>query len=207
MQNNQQNRLHLNFGFNNNNNDRNFAAEQGRAYPTTPSTFPQPVYPNQNGQQEVWGTQQGNNAYGGAGYFVNPQGYSAPYQPGMQPPPQQAFRTPQGYNDGTNGLVHQFSNQNLGTPRSGSPYGRQPTTPNAQRPRTAGSSGQPQQYGGYLSAHMPGQHQPSLNDDEPPPKNPDKYTDNIIKRSRLSTGLVSDFFRQSVQRARDRNAR
>ncbi|EKG19532.1 hypothetical protein MPH_03396 [Macrophomina phaseolina MS6] len=205
MQNNQQNRLHLNFGFNNNN-DRNFAAEQGRAYPTTPSTFPQPVYPNQNGQQEVWGTQQANNAYGGAGYFMNAQGGYSPQYQGMQPP-QAAYRAPQGYNDGTNGLVHQFSNQNLGTPRSGSPYGRQPS-PNAQRPRTAGSSGQQQQqYGNYLSAHMPGQHQPSLNDDEPPQKNPDKYTDNIVKRARLSTGLVSDFFRQSVQRARDRNAR
>ncbi|KAF2145789.1 uncharacterized protein K452DRAFT_220971 [Aplosporella prunicola CBS 121167] len=200
MQNNQQgNRLHLNFGFNN---DRNLAAEQGRAYPTTPSTFPQPVYPNQNGQQEVWGAQQGNY-----GYFMNPQQYpqyQQQQQQGLQTPGA-VYRSPAGYNDGTNGLVHQFSNQNLGTPRSGSPYGRQPS-PNTQRPRTAGS-GQQQQYGNYLSAPFSGQKQSSLNDDEPPPKNPDLYSENIGRRAKLSTGLVSDFFKQSVQRARDRNAR
>ncbi|KAK8166602.1 serine/threonine-protein kinase cot-1 [Phyllosticta citrichinensis] len=194
MQNNQPNRLHLNFGFNN---DRsNSAAEQGRAYPTTPSTFPQPVYPNQNGQQEVWGTQQSN----AASYFMNAQGgYPPQYQPGMQTPG--AYRQPAGYVDGANGLVHQFSNQNLGTPRSGSPYGRQPS-PNPHRPRTAGQ----QQPGSFLTPQMPGQ-RPALNDEEAPPKNPDKYADNINKRARLSTGLVQDFFKQSVQRARDRNAR
>lgn len=194
MQNNQPNRLHLNFGFNN---DRsNLAAEQGRAYPTTPSTFPQPVYPNQNGQQEVWGTQQSN----AASYFMNAQGgYPPQYQqPGMQTPG--AYRQPAGYVDGANGLVHQFSNQNLGTPRAGSPYGRQPS-PNPHRPRTAGS--QQPQHGNFLTP----QQRPTLNDEEAPPKNPDKYADNINKRARLSTGLVQDFFKQSVQRARDRNAR
>jgi hypothetical protein len=51
----QSNRLQLNFGFQG---AQNFGgAEQGRAYPTTPSTFPQP-FPNTQGQQEVWGTAQ-----------------------------------------------------------------------------------------------------------------------------------------------------
>ncbi|TKA70556.1 hypothetical protein B0A49_02993, partial [Cryomyces minteri] len=74
------NRLHLNFGFQ----DRNFSAEQGRNFPTTPSTFPQPMYPNAAGQQEVWGTQQTNNGYSGApaGYFMN-----NPYPPQYQQQP------------------------------------------------------------------------------------------------------------------------
>ena len=61
------NRLHLNFGFNN---QQNFAAEQGRAFPTTPSTFPQP-FPNSAGHQEVWGTQQTTSGITSQGYFYN----------------------------------------------------------------------------------------------------------------------------------------
>ncbi|KAF2085191.1 serine/threonine-protein kinase cot-1 [Saccharata proteae CBS 121410] len=208
------NRLQLNFGFGERS---NLAAEPGRAYPTTPSTFPQPVYPNQNGQQEVWGTQQANNAYGGAGYFMNtPNQNQNQYQYQQQGAPLQApgaaYRGQAGYADGTNGLVHQFSNQNLGgSPRAGSPYGRQPS-PATGRPRTAGGGPQqqqhPQQYGNYLYAQAHGQHrQPSLCDDEPPEKNPEKYAENVGRRAKLSTGLVSNFFKESVQRARDRNAR
>lgn len=203
--NNPPNRLHLNFGFNNNNNERNFAAEQGRAYPTTPSTFPQPVFPNQAGQQEVWGTQQTNNGYG-AGYFM-----TNPYQPKYQQQaniaaPNAAYRAP-GYNDGLNGLNNQFSHQNLGgNARSASPYGRQPSP--GQRPRTGGATGQ-QQYGNYLSApsSTPDQHAPSLNDEAPPPKNPDKYAENVQRKAKVSIGTVSTFFKDNVQRARDRNAR
>ncbi|OCL09536.1 kinase-like protein [Glonium stellatum] len=196
--NNPQNRLHLNFGFNDRTN--NFAADAGRAFPTTPSTFPQPVFPNQAGQQEVWGTQQTGNGYG-PGYFMG-----NPYQPQYQQPgslqaPGSAYRSP-GYNDGTNGLVHQFSHQNLGG-RSASPYGRQPSP--SQRPRTAGAAGQP--YSGYLNAPMPVPRQPSLNDDEPPPKSPEKYSDNLLRQAKVSVGLVSTFFKDSVQRARDRNQR
>lgn len=196
--NNQGQRLQLNFGFNNERN--NYAAEQGRAYPTTPSTFPQPVFPNQAGQQEVWGTQQTNNGYGQPGYFYAPQ-YQQ--QANIQPP-SAAYRAPGGYNDGTNGLVHQFSHQNLGgAARSNSPYGRQ-GSPAGQRPRTAGDRG-PQAYGGsYLSSPV---QKPSLNDDEPPQRNPDKYSDNVIRQTKVSVGLVNTFFKDSVQRARDRNQR
>ncbi|KAG9888209.1 hypothetical protein KCU94_g16317, partial [Aureobasidium melanogenum] len=65
----QSNRLQLNFGFQG---AQNFGADQGRAYPTTPSTFPQP-FPNPQGQQEVWGTaQQGmNSGFTNQGYFAN----------------------------------------------------------------------------------------------------------------------------------------
>ena len=115
--------------------------------------------------------------------------------------PGAAYRS-QGYNDGTNGLVHQFSHQNLGG-RSGSPYGRQPSP--SQRPRTAGATGQ--QYGSYLNAPMPTPRQPSLNDDEPPSKSPEKYSDNLLRQAKVSVGLVGTFFKDSVQRARDRNQR
>jgi protein-serine/threonine kinase len=209
-------RLQLNFGFNN---DRPGA--DGRQFPTTPSTFPQPVYPNQNGQQEVWGAQQSNTGYGTASYFMsnpyqqqyNPQTANLPGQY-RSPPPQPGSA----YNDGTNGLAQQFAHQNLGgnTPRSASPYARQasasPNTaaqnPQHQRPHTAGSSTQRAQFGNFLTPQMQqASSSPSMYDDEPPPKNPDKYSDNVVRKAKVSNGLVSTFFKDNVQRARDRNGR
>lgn len=201
MNNQQQgNRLQLNFGFGGG--DRNqYNQDAGRAFPTTPSTFPQPVYPNQQGQQEVWGTQQ--QAYGN-GYFMG-----SPYQQQQQ---QQQYQSQQGslqapsqqrFEQAANGLVHQLSHQHLGgNGRSGSPYGRQPS-PSQGRPRT-GDRGHGQ-YGNYLGQHAP--RQPSINDEEPPPKNPGKYSDNVNKQAQVSVSLVSTFFKDSVQRARDRNQR
>jgi protein-serine/threonine kinase len=208
------NRLQLNFGFDRNNNYG--TAADGRQFPTTPSTFPQPVFPNSQGQQEVWGAQQSNN-----GYFLNNQQQNLQYQQQQQFQQAQAqqqqqqqqqqasggsFRSPGVYNDGTNGLVHQFSHQNLGggTPRSGSPYGRQPS-PASQRPRTAGATTQ-QQYGNFLSPQAPLPNN-AMNEEEPPQKNPDKFGENVQRKAKVSTGLVSTFFKDSVQRARDRNAR
>jgi len=46
-----------------------------------------------------------------------------------------------------------------------------------------------------------------LTDDEPPQRAPDKYGDNVMKKSKVSCGLVSTFFKDNVQRARDRNQR
>lgn len=197
----QSNRLHLNFGFQG---AQNFGAEQGRAYPTTPSTFPQP-FPNAQGQQEVWGTaQQGmNSGFTNQGYFANNPYTSAVQQQqanlhaqqGYRPQTQQAQQ--QQYHDAaTNGLVHQFSNQNLGgPPRAQSPYARQISpNPNPNRPRTANSAHQ----------HYTG---PSLTDEEPPPKNPERFSTSIGNRAKLQTELVSTFFRDSVERARDRNGR
>lgn len=230
----QSNRLQLNFGFQG---AQNFGgAEQGRAYPTTPSTFPQP-FPNTQGQQEVWGTaQQGmNSGFTNQGYFANnpytsavqqqqanlhaqqayrPQPQQAQQQPQQQqqqhqsqPQQQQQQQQPQQqqYHDAaTNGLVHQFSNQNLGgTPRAPSPYGRQVSpNPNPNRPRTANSTHQQQQQ--QQQQHYPG---PSLSDDEPPPKNPERFSTTIGNRAKLQTELVGTFFKDSVERARDRNAR
>jgi protein-serine/threonine kinase len=219
------NRLQLNFGFNNERN--NPAVNDPRQFPTTPSTFPQPVYPNQNGQQEVLGTAP-QQQYPPTNYFVHPYqqqqyqqpGNMAPNPPYRSPPPPgnqvpvgaQAFQ-----NDPANGLAQQFAHQNLGgsTPRSASPYARHPSPGNGQhngqqRPRTAGATGGQAhaQYGTHLSPQLPmATPQPSLNDDEPPPKNPDRYGDNVLKKAKVSSGLVGTFFKDNVQRARDRNLR
>ncbi|QDS74215.1 Cobalt uptake protein cot1 [Venturia effusa] len=233
MNHNAQNRLQLNFGFerNDQSGQQYGSAADGRQFPTTPSTFPQPVFPNSQGQQEVWGSQPQQplpqaGGYPGTSYFMNaPNPYQQQQQQYQQqgqqqqqgPASQQQFRggTPQnraapsqpGYNDGTNGLVHQFSHQNLGgnTPRSASPYGRQASPATSQRPRTAGAT-PGQQYGNYLSPQAPMPTE-TVHGEEPPNKNPDKYGDNILKKSKVSTGTVSTFFKDSVQRARDRNAR
>ncbi|KAF2274569.1 serine/threonine-protein kinase cot-1 [Westerdykella ornata] len=194
----QGNRLQLNFFSGGDRNQYN-QDPNNRAFPTTPSTFPQPVYPNQAGQQEVWGTQP--QGYGGGnGYFMGHPYQQAQYQ-GQQGNLQ--AQSQQRFNEAANGLVHQLSHQHLGGGRSSSPYGRQPS-PNQQRPRTAETRGH-QQYGNYLG--QPAPRQPSLNDEEPPPKNPGKYSENVFKQAQVSINLVSTFFKDSVQRARDRNQR
>lgn len=192
--NNQQpNRLQLNFGFGNNDN------RNPQAYPTTPSTFPQPVYPNQAGQQEVWGAQQGNGYSGG--YFQNPY-QQAQYQ--GQQGNLQAQHLQQRFDQGANGLAQQLSHQHLGgSGRSGSPYGRQ-ASPNQQRPRTADNRAYG--YGGY-GAGGSAPRQPSLYDEEAPNRTPEKYSENVAKQATMSKSLINTFFKDSVQRARDRNQR
>lgn len=188
----QGNRLNLAFGF---------GGDRQQQYPTTPSTFPQPVYPNQAGQQEVWGAQQGNGYGGGGsnGYFMNP------YQQAQYQGQQGNLQAPNAgrFNEAANGLAQQFQQQHLGgNGRSGSPYGGRQPSPNQQRPRTADNRGY--QYGGGYGHHP---RQPSLNDEEPPPKTPEKYSDNVLRQAKVSINLVSTFFKDSVQRARDRNQR
>jgi len=206
----QGNRLNLNFGFGTQERFQN--QDSGRPFPTTPSTFPQPVYPNQSGQQEVWGAQQGfaNNPNANPNANANGNGYFAsPYQQAQYQGQQGNLQAPQsarGFNDAANGLAQQFQHQahlggGGGGGRSGSPYGRQPS-PNNQRPRTAGERGY---HHGQYSGNMP--RQPSLYDEEPPQKAPEKYHDSILKASKVSVNLVSTFFKDSVQRARDRNQR
>ena len=199
------NRLHLNFGFNN---QQNFQAEQGRAFPTTPSTFPQP-FPNSAGQQEVWGTQQTTSGITSQGYFYNNPPAQAYQQYGSHglpsPSPASAgYRSPgTGFNDVTNGLAHQFQHQNLGgnSPRSASPY-RQPSP--GSRPRTGGGA----QYGSYLNTGVTAQPQgPSIFDDEPPTKNAEKYSTAITERVKVQKMLTQEFFKENVERARARNER
>ena len=223
------NRLHLNFGAGGYNNDRNYPASDGNVYPTTPSTFPQPVFknnqpakpPNEYGQAQV----QSPAGYGGnGGYFVNPP-YQTPYTQHQQAQYQGQYQQQQGpsspqpsfqqqqrqgayaTNDPTSGLAHQFSNQNLGTvQRQGSPFGRQPSP--SQRPRTGGANTQPN-YGNHLVPPVPtttNQIQPSSTD-EPPEKNPEKYSSNVAKRGQGLHVLVEAFFKENITRARDRNLR
>lgn len=119
-------------------------------------------------------------------------------------------------NDPTSGLVSQFSNQNLGgsTPRAPVPAGRD--TPGQFSPRPPRQSPMPQQQPGQhlTSAATQNGLQPALHRttsagaaEELPPKNPGKYSDNVYRKSKLATEQVSVFFKENVQRAKDRNLR
>ena len=161
-------KLHLNFGGMggaNYNNERNYTPTNERVFPTTPSTFPQSVFPPTQANNEYGGAQIQNN-YGNqqGGYFptgaYQPQ-YNQPQSPYQQsqyqgqyqtqyqtqnlPAPQPSYQQRQtGYNanDPTSNLARQFSNQNLGAPpRQSSPFGRQPSPssrlyPNSQTPQS-----------------------------------------------------------------------
>lgn len=217
------NRFHLNL-----NNGERAPPFNDRAYPTTPSTFPNPIFPSQpqGGQGQGQNAQQQqpySTGFAPSGYFANsqypaayPQPPAASYAQGQQAPQapqappasyQQQRQAPYQTNDATNGLVHQFSHQNLGGRVS--PYGtRQP--PQGQRPRTAGTTGQQQGYSSYLNAPMPSQasQQQKLPEFQPAPeRNPDKYGPVAHANQTKCGQLAETFFKDSVKRARDRNVR
>lgn len=220
---NQGNRLYLNFG---NNNDRLAATD--RTYPTTPSTFPQPVFQGQPAGQgaaqqgQAQGYQQG---YASAGYFPPNQyagaGYSS--QLGAQAGADYNSAGQGGYgqarsaaapanNDPNTGLAHQFSHQNLGggggAAARASPYGAARATPPGQRPRTAGAQGQQAAgYGSYLNAPPMPTQAPQEYFAPAPERNPDKYGPNANNNQKKCSQLASDFFKDSVKRARERNQR
>lgn len=212
--NNNNNRLFLNF---NNNNER--FSPTDRSYPTTPSTFPQPVFQaqgqaqqGQNPPQQQQQQQHASNGYPSSqGYFMNnpyPPANNQPNNQYQQPAPQayaQPSYQPRGNTDATNGLVHQFSHQNLGSATRGNPYGARQPSP-SQRPRTAGATGQQQSYNGYMPPQAPAiPQQPEF---EPAPeRNPDKYGPLAHNNQKRCAQLASDFFKDSVKRARDRNLR
>ena len=213
------NRLFLNFG---NGNDR--LAANDRAYPTTPSTFPQPVYPPQQSAQQpasaLHPSQQQYAGYGSPDYFVPQNQNQNQYQ--QQPQQQQqyqqqplpAYRSAQNAayqprsgtpgNDPNVGLAQQFSQ--LGGGVRASPYG---AGPQPQRPRTANASGQPAYGGGYANAPpMPSQTAaPASEFQIAPERNPDKYGPNANNNQKRCVQLAADFFKDSVKRARERNQR
>ena len=218
-------RPRLNFGPGGYNTDHTYPSSNERVYPTTPSTFPQPIFQNPGGQSnnDYIGAQlQTPAAYGGGGgYFMTSQytqqygqqqqnQYQGQYQQQNLPSPQPSYQQRQGgynTNDVTTGLAHQFSNQNLGSAqRQGSPFGRQPSP--SQRSRTAGATGQ-QNYGNHLTPPIPGHSNSSQSSisDEPPEKDPDKYSSNVAKRGQALHALVEAFFKENIGRARDRNLR
>ncbi|KAF7548723.1 hypothetical protein G7046_g8576 [Stylonectria norvegica] len=210
------NRLFLNFG---NNNDRLVA--QDRAYPTTPSTFPQPVFPSSAGQQPGVASPQQAYPQGGGyapapqGYFAQPQNQYAPQypaQPGNEYSNQNSAYQPRtgtpGTNDPNTGLAHQFSHQNLGGAARAQNYANRGPSP-SQRPRTAGASGQQPGYGGYMNA-PPMPHPPAAPVEEfarAPERNPDRYGSNANSNTKKCSQLAADFFKDSVKRARERNQR
>lgn len=208
------NRLRLNFQLDN---QHNFDPSNNRVYPTTPSTFPQPIYGTQ--AQDYGGGMLSPNPAGGPSYFQGQQQqYQQQYsqqQQYQQYQQQQNLQSPQpayqmnsrGYatnNDGTSQMIQQFSNQDLGSaPRGG--MNRTPSPANAQRPRTAGDPRQPpQQYQPHLAPPMP---RTSSKPEEEEQPNPRKYSDNVIRRGTAAKQLVNSFFQENIERARDRNSR
>lgn len=206
------NRLRLNFGF-----DNQHQGNTGdpRFYPTTPSTFPQPIYgqqqqdfalsPNPSQQQGYFLNHpytQANPQYAQQqyGYQQNLQSPQAAYQMNARPYMQNQA------NDGTTGLVQQFQNQDLSaTPRGvQAQSNRTPSPATSSRPRTAGDPrGQP--YQAHLQPPMPPRS--SQRQEEEEVQNPAKYSDNVRKRGTAAKQLVNSFFQENIERARDRNAR
>ncbi|PVH74753.1 kinase-like protein [Cadophora sp. DSE1049] len=216
--NNNNNRFYLNL-----NNDR--SAFPDRAYPTTPSTFPNPIFPSsgQQGQgqgQAPTSQAQQQQSYGTgfapSGYFMNnpyppnypqqpPSSSSSNYQQAPQAPQASYQQRPAPVADATNGLVHQFSHQNLGG--RASPYGNRQPSP-GQRPRTAGATGQQAAYNSYLNAPMPSAPQQNWPEFQPAPeRNPDRYGSLAQTNQKKCASLAEAFFKDSVKRARDRNVR
>jgi protein-serine/threonine kinase len=221
------NRLYLNFG---NNNER--LAPSDRAYPTTPSTFPQPVFSNAPGggqaQLQPGGAQPAQQSqpypatgFAHPGYFQQNQ-YPSQYaaaQLGSHTSDYAAPNPNQGYsqartgataatsNDPNTGLAHQFSHQNLGGAARSPAYAGARGQSAAQRPRTAGAVGQQAAgYGSYLNAPLPTQ-APQPEFQSAPERNPDKYGPNANNNQKKCSQLAADFFKDSVKRARERNQR
>lgn len=205
------NRLQLNFGTNN---ERLAASD--RTYPTTPSTFPQPVFPNPSQQQSTGQlgqpaqpAQQYPAGYATSSYF--PQGQ---YQPqyashqaidyaAAQPAAYQPRSNTPGTNDPNVGLAHQFSHQNLGGAARGNAYAARGASPAHSRPRTAGSAGQQPGYS-YPTVPMPTRQSEFQ---QAPERNPEKYGQNANNNQKKCSQLAADFFKDSVKRARERNLR
>ena len=204
------NRLQLNFD----SNQQRLPLPNDRAYPTTPSTFPQPVFSPPTGQQPQPGAlhpqQQpyGAQQYAAPGYFVQNQyapQYAAPPHDDRNAAYQPRSNTPG--NDPNGGLAHQFSHQNLGGAARNAAYARGPSP--SQRPRTAGSSGQQPSYNSYANAPpVPSQSAaPVAEFQQAPERNPDRYGSNANSNQKKCSQLAADFFKDSVKRARERNQR
>lgn len=190
-------RVCLNFGYN----DRAFdPAPNNRTYPTTPSN-PQPNYTTP-GTQDYVGTQ--DSPYG-QGYFV-PSHYPQQAQftqpqyarPNMSSP-QPVYQPGMGHNgnNDTNDFIQQFSNQHLNSNRAGSP---------AQRSRTASGFPASQLQPKHLVPPVPRTPRPP-SENEKLERYPERYSENIHKRGKAAKELVSVFFNESIEHARDRNTR
>ncbi|TEY40830.1 hypothetical protein BOTCAL_0418g00040 [Botryotinia calthae] len=169
------NRLHLNFG-----NDR--FAPNDRAYPTTPSTFPNPIFPGGGQGQAQQPQQQQQQSYNQgfappAGYFMNNQ-----YPPSSGYPQQQA---PAGYQQ------------------------QQQQQPYQQR--SVGAEVHHMVIVKVKHRQAKDQelleHQASRKFQAAPERNPDRYGNLTQNNQKKCSQLAADFFKDSVKRARDRNVR
>lgn len=203
------NRQRLFLNFNDQSNNRFASPTDARQFPTTPSTFPQPVFqPTSQGQPQQ--QQQYQNAYPQApsGYFAGNGQYGnspggAQLQPMQQQYPQQPYQPRSTPGDAANGLAHQLSHQNLGGVSRQDQY-RQASP--AHRPRTAESNrGYNSQ--GYQSYSQPAPPMPTLEFVPTPERNPDKYGASTHNNQKRCAQLAVDFFKDSVKRARERNMR
>lgn len=203
MNNQDDSRLRLNFNFDAHQGD----AANARYYPTTPSTFPQPIYGQQQ-QTDYMGnllspvpSQQQSSYFMSHPYTqANPQ-YGAPqqqqqyqYQQGLQSPQNAYGINARQY--GQNDLAQRFESQ--------ATLNRTPSPANLQRPRTAGNE-RPHGYQSHLAPPVPRPAPTKPDEDERP--NPSKYSENVIKRGTAAKQLVLSFFQENIERARDRNAR
>ncbi|KAI1651547.1 serine/threonine-protein kinase cot-1 [Daldinia loculata] len=200
------NRLYLNF----NSNER--LGPSDRQYPTTPSTFPQPVFPTPSQQhiaaQQPQAPQQYAGGYAPQGNYFAPNPYQAPADYGSAQATgayQPRSNTP-GTNDPNVGLAHQFSHQNLGGAGRGGSYGTRGPSP-GQRPRTSGSSSQQPGYNYANAPPVPGQGSRQPDFQPAPERNPEKYGLNANNNQKKCSQLAADFFKDSVKRARERNLR
>ena len=177
-------------------NDRVYQAANSRNYPTTPSTFPQPTYSQQGASQEYNNAQSQNPGYfHSAGPVTQYPTYhqQAQYQQYQQ---QNLYPSRNQNSDPNSGLAHQFSTQNLG-PR---PVGYNRPSPLSGATRAPSS----QTYGNNMSSSSL---QPMASEEKPPEPDPSKYSANVTKRVVGLHLYVENFFKENIQRARDRNAR
>lgn len=197
--------------------DRTYQSNNEGVYPTTPSTFPQPVFQSMQGNQEYLRAQMqsptsGNYEGGQQSYFGGTQYHQTQQQFGQQTQyngyQQQSTQQPLSPRfDPNSGLARQFSNQNLGSnqQRQQSPFGRQPPS-NAQQ--YSSRSGQTA-YGSHLSPSSASEHQSQvpMTEENPPEKDPNKYSSNVLKRVIGLHVHVEAFFKDNINRARERNTR
>ena len=183
------------------------------------SYFPSGGYQAQYSQPQT--SYQQPNQYQ---YQPQPQ-YQQPNVLAPQPSYQQQRQTGYNANDPTSGLARQFSNQNLGTSqRQGSPFARQQSPSSRVHPNGQQNQGQlarnqhsftsnlsnnsatvtPSMSNGSLSASSP---YGAPHEEQPPEKNPEKYSSNVAKRGQGLHALVESFFKENISRARDRNVR
>ena len=148
-------------------------------------------YPTQ--QQSTFYNQ--NYQYQQANSLQSPQ---PAYQAGNRPYGTQAGT------DATNGLIQQFSNQDLSGASRAAAYNRAASP--GVRPRTAGNTNQgQQQQSSHLIPPVPARSPRPVEEEEQ--QNPRKYSDNVLKRGTAAKQLVNSFFQENIERARDRNTR